>query len=807
MNNSDAGSSCSTPSYLWTLNFAPSSCASNTSPDHFTNGTNRNSKNPTFIFSNPGIYTITLAVTNGCGTVTSIKTVTVKSPPKVNLAGISNSCGPVTLKPSATVTNCGTGNLTYSWIIDNGTPITTADPGNVTFGTAGQHTISLTVTNECGSTTDTKTFVITPLPELTIPANIEVCPGAAVGPLSFTSTTSGATISWTSSANRTSIGMTQSSGSSTLTRFTAVNNAASPISVTITVTATANGCSKQSAFTITVNPQPLAPATSNISYCKDETAFPLTATGLSGFELLWYTTSTGGTGTATAPTPSTATIGTTTVYVSQTNHATECESPRAALTVTVRPIPTFTATANNPAACGASTGSIFLSGLTAGTTYTVSYTKNGIAATPFNATATTSGTITISGLTAGTYNDVTALLNGCRSSAAGPYTLTDPSAPAAPLPTASSPVCSGGTILLSATSTTAGTSFQWTGPSGNVGNSAAITINNATAAAAGTYTVTVTVNGCSVSATTTVVVNPSPAKPTAPSPVIYCQNEPSLPLAASGANLTWYTRADTTDASTTAPVPATTSAGTQLFYVLQTNSFGCKSDTARIQVIVHPSISGNTIEKDQTLCEGGTPQALTPRFSIGGGNGSYTYQWQSSTNGGTTWTTIGGAVGSIYSPGPLSATTSYRRIVNSRNCRDTSAPITVTIQGTLTNTGISAAQTICSGTRPATLEGQQPSGGSGSYLYSWESSTDGSTWTTIADATSKDYSPPALTASIFYRRKVSSGECSIYSSPVSITVNPTPTMATVADVTVCHNTTTGTISFSAPRQPASVSVG
>jgi hypothetical protein len=285
-------------------------------------------------------------------------------------------------------------------------------------------------------------------------------------------------------------------------------------------------------------------------------------------------------------------------------------------------------------------------------------------------------------------------------------------------------------------------------------------------------------------------------KPTAPSSVIYCQNEPSLPLAASGANLTWYTRADTTDASTTAPVPATTSAGTQLFYVLQTNSFGCKSDTARIQVIVHPSISGNTIEKDQTLCEGGTPQALTPRFSIGGGNGSYTYQWQSSTNGGTTWTTISGASSSTYSPGPSSATTTYRRIVSSSNCRDTSAAVTITIQGTLTNTGISAAQTICSGTRPATLEGQQPSGGSGSYLYSWESSTDGSTWTTIADATSKDYSPPALTASIFYRRKVGSGECSIYSSPVKLPLTRHRN-GTCPDVTVCHNTTTGTISFSA----------
>ena len=64
-----------------------------------------------------------------------------------------------------------------------------------------------------------------------------------------------------------------------------------------------------------------------------------------GTNLKWYTVSTGGTALAGAPTPSTATVGNTTYYVSQT---TTCESPRAAIVVTIKPLPTVTATNNYP---------------------------------------------------------------------------------------------------------------------------------------------------------------------------------------------------------------------------------------------------------------------------------------------------------------------------------------------------------------------------------------------------------------------------------------------------------------------------
>ena len=87
-------------------------------------------------------------------------------------------------------------------------------------------------------------------------------------------------------------------------------------------------------YTVTINNPPAAPlVTPTITYCQNQTATALTATGAG---LLWYTTSSGGTGVATAPIPNTSISGTTSFWVSQT---VGCESPRSLITVTVNPSP------------------------------------------------------------------------------------------------------------------------------------------------------------------------------------------------------------------------------------------------------------------------------------------------------------------------------------------------------------------------------------------------------------------------------------------------------------------------------------
>ncbi|MGV8947174.1 MAG: DUF6443 domain-containing protein [Lutibacter sp.] len=81
--------------------------------------------------------------------------------------------------------------------------------------------------------------------------------------------------------------------------------------------------------TVITTKTPLPPeVTSSITYNVNDTVIPLTAIGTN---LLWYTTSFGGTGTSNAPTPNTAIAGSTSYFVSQTVNG--IESARAEIVI------------------------------------------------------------------------------------------------------------------------------------------------------------------------------------------------------------------------------------------------------------------------------------------------------------------------------------------------------------------------------------------------------------------------------------------------------------------------------------------
>ena len=68
------------------------------------------------------------------------------------------------------------------------------------------------------------------------------------------------------------------------------------------------------------------------------------------------------------------------------------------------------------------------------------------------------------------------------------------------------------------------------------------------------------------------------------------------------------------------------------------------------------------IGTNQTICSGVTPAALTSTTAASGGIGTITYNWQKSTDGGTTWANADGTRNqATYSPPALTATTHYRR--------------------------------------------------------------------------------------------------------------------------------------------------
>lgn len=172
------------------------------------------------------------------------------------------------------------------------------------------------------------TITVTGSPVVNAESDVEACDGETVSLNTLSSTPGGATITWTNS--QTSIGLA-ASGSGNIPSFTAINTGSSPVTATITVTATAGSCtSPDEVFTITVNPTPSVNAGIDQSVCEGDLV-TLTATNPDGATLSWDN----GITDNVAFVPS---VGTTTYTVTATFASTGCAATDA-VNVTVSAMP------------------------------------------------------------------------------------------------------------------------------------------------------------------------------------------------------------------------------------------------------------------------------------------------------------------------------------------------------------------------------------------------------------------------------------------------------------------------------------
>ncbi|MEP5106225.1 MAG: DUF6443 domain-containing protein, partial [Ekhidna sp.] len=222
--------------------------------------------------------------------------------------------------------------------------------------------------------------------------------------------------------------------------------------------------------------------------------------------------------------------------------------------------------------------------------------------------------------------------------------------------------------------------------------------------------------------------------------------------------------------STTYNPPALTSSR---WYRRRAVSCGETKYTNSIKVTVNPTLNPGSIGNAQTLCYNEDPSAITNSTSPSGGDGSFSYQWQYSTNGTSGWTDLSGATSSTYDPSALIASRWYRREVVSCSETKYSNVIAVSIHNELLSGGISGNQTICYNTSAATLSSTGAASGGGSGLtYQWQQSADGTAWSNIGGATSATYSPGTLTAETWYRRGASTTDCStVYTSSVKVSID------------------------------------
>ncbi|ABG60490.1 T9SS type A sorting domain-containing protein [Cytophaga hutchinsonii] len=216
--------------------------------------------------------------------------------------------------------------------------------------------------------------------------------------------------------------------------------------------------------------------------------------------------------------------------------------------------------------------------------------------------------------------------------------------------------------------------------------------------------------------------------------------------------------------------------------------------TAPVRITVNPAVIAGVVSADQTICSEGDPAAFTVTTAPAGGTGVYTYQWEIATAGSGPYTNIAAATAATYdAPSGITGTTYYRRADASGTCATAHTNlITVTVQPAVLPGIISADQTICISTVPSPLMGTAITGGSenSAATYMWESSTAGFAWTDVTGENTKDYSPQALTADTYFRRKDTKGICpSVTSNIIKITVDPeivTPVIT--GDQTICAGT-------------------
>lgn len=196
----------------------------------------------------------------------------------------------------------------------------------------------------------------------------------------------------------------------------------------------------------------------------------------------------------------------------------------------------------------------------------------------------------------------------------------------------------------------------------------------------------------------------------------------------------------------------------------------CTSTSNLVTITVLPDISNNFIinAADSVFCAGLISDSLLLKGTqpTGGDSPDYIYTWQERPASGSTWSDaeITNTL-KTYNAGVLYDTTYFRRLVFSganNVCKDTSSVILMKVLPEIGNNTITAPQTICALEVPSGLVGSFITGGSGTTpSYIWQKSptpAEQASWQNATGSyTGRNYAPPALSSTLFFRRVVLSG--------------------------------------------------
>jgi gliding motility-associated-like protein len=699
-------------------------------------------------------------------------------------------------------------------------------------------------TGTCTGTPTTFTITVNPTPTVNSISNQTVCVNSSTSSVIFASTfnVSGTQYAWTN--NNTAIGL-GASNTGDIPAFTATNSTNAPITATITVTpqillggATCYGTAKT--FTITVNPIPTVVAPTDLVLCHNENSGSITFTGaIANTTYTWNNNNTAinlganGTGNIASFVASNTTNAPITALISITPTLGACTGTTDYLNITVNPIPTVNAIANQAICVGQLSTAVNFSStpVIAGTQYNWTQTNTNLGLIAASGSGNIAGfntTNTGNSVIASTFTVTPVYTNLSHSCSGIPKTFT---MSVIPIPTVVDPanlvVCNNGAVpATNLTGNVTGTTYTWTnnltsinlsgGGTGNISTFNGVNTTNApvTAIVQVTPSFTLASTTCTgTSETFSITVNPTPTV-NAISSVAYCVGSATTPIVFSsnfgvaGTTFAWA------NSATAIGITATGSGNISSFVtnnatnqpitgniVVTPNANGCAGNPTNFNLTVNPIPTVSAVA-NQVRCNG----ALTNAINFTGSVPGTVFTW---ANNNPSINLVATGTGNIpaftatnTSNAPITATLTVTPSFEyaGTTCTGTPVSFTITVNPTPTVDAI-ANQAICVGSSSSILSFSSTFGVSAT-TYAW---TNSNTATGIAASGSGNF--PAFNATnsttgvlnsvITVTPSMTNNGQTCAGTPISFTysVNPIPVMANPQDQILCHGNQTQVVTF------------
>lgn len=304
---------------------------------------------------------------------------------------------------------------------------------------------------------------------------------------------------------------------------------------------------------------------------------------------------------------------------------------------------------------------------------------------------------------------------------------------------------------------------------------------------------------------------PSPRITAHPTSVVACTgsgSSASFSVTATGVNVTYQWKKNGVSLVNGGNVSGATTATLNLTNITATDVafYTCEVTNAAGSVLSNAGYL-NTIIAVQPIDNTACLNVAGPTVEVIANGLNLTYQWYVNTaNSNTGGTLIPGATNYYYAPPVNAQNTRYYYAVidnNGQGCvRETTTAAKFTVGAAAgsgnayingsagTNNGITTLA-LCSGNtavlRVAGSTGTSPG-------YQWEQSIDGiSGWNNVTggnNPTTLAYTTPALTETTYYRMRVKTGSCEVYTNTLKITVGAEAGVIEAASKNICTGTST-----------------